>query len=67
MSGWRKKQIQEKQMPRPKSDLTNSRLQIGARVTLAQKNEFKRLGGSVWLKSLLNQNIRERALKELKQ
>jgi hypothetical protein len=65
VSGWRKRQIQEKQMPRPQTELTNSRLQVGARVTLAQKNEFQRLGGSTWLKNILNQSIRERAIKEI--
>jgi hypothetical protein len=40
-------------MPRPPSEITGSSIQIAVRVTSSLKNEFKNLGGAVWLRKLL--------------
>jgi hypothetical protein len=46
-------------MPRPKSELTDSAVVITVRVTKAYMLEFKRLGGSVWLRQVLADSIRK--------
>ena len=47
-------------MPRPKSEYTKSRSgkAIGARVTVWQFNEWKRLGSSAWLKKILTESYK---------
>jgi len=40
-------------MPRPKSELTKSGKTIGIRVTQSEHEEWKKLGGGVWLRKLL--------------
>jgi hypothetical protein len=47
-------------MPRPPSEITGSSIQIAVRVTQSLKNEFKNLGGAVWLRKLLAQSINNR-------
>ncbi len=47
-------------MPRPPSEITGSSIQIAVRVTNSLKNEFKNLGGAVWLRKLLAQSINNR-------
>ena len=47
-------------MPRPPSEITGSSIQIAVRVTSSLKNEFKNLGGAVWLRKLLAQSINNR-------
>ena len=47
-------------MPRPPSEITGSSIQIAVRVTTSLKNEFKNLGGAVWLRKLLAQSINNR-------
>ena len=49
-------------MPRPKSELTDSGTTIAVRVTKAYKTEFKRLGGSAWLRQLLADSIRKKSI-----
>ena len=44
-------------MPRPPSELTGSTLQIAVRVTSSLKDEFKRLGGALWLRRTLANSI----------
>jgi len=39
-------------MPRPKSDLTKSGRAVGARLTEWEFQEWKKLGGIVWLRRL---------------
>lgn len=51
-------------MPRPKSELTSSAVVITVRVTKAYKDEFKRLGGSVWLRQVLADSIQSNLLKK---
>lgn len=40
-------------MPRPKSELTRKQIIIGVRVTEAQRQAFKDLGGARWLRQQL--------------
>jgi len=40
-------------MPRPKSELTKSGHAIGVRLTQSEYEEWKNLGGSKWLRKLL--------------
>lgn len=47
-------------MPRPPSEITGSTVQIAVRVTSALKQEFKNLGGAVWLRRLLANSIQQR-------
>ena len=47
-------------MPRPPSEITGSSIQIAVRVTNSLKNEFKNLGGAIWLRKLLAQSIKNR-------
>lgn len=52
-------------MPRPKSEITAKQIQIAARVTKAHREEYKRIGGPVWLRKYLAQSIEQR-VKEIK-
>ena len=40
-------------MPRPKSELTKSGKTIGIRVTQSEYEEYTKLGGSKWVRKLL--------------
>ena len=40
-------------MPRPKSELTKSGKAIGIRVTQSEYEEYTKLGGSKWIRKLL--------------
>ena len=51
-------------MPRPPSELTGSSIQIAVRVTQSLRNEFKNIGGAVWLRKLLAQSIQQRRQNE---
>ena len=44
-------------MPRPKSDLTGQTIYVAVRTTLPLKEEFKRLGGALWLRRFLAQSL----------
>jgi hypothetical protein len=44
-------------MPRPKSELTDSSKNIGVRLTPAQFQEWKRLGGAMWLRKQLSKSL----------
>jgi hypothetical protein len=44
-------------MPRPKTEMTKSGKTIAVRATLSEWNEFKRLGGTKWLRQLLADSI----------
>jgi hypothetical protein len=44
-------------MPRPKSEMTKSGKTIAVRATLTEWNEFKRLGGTKWLRQFLADSI----------
>jgi hypothetical protein len=44
-------------MPRPKTEMTKSGKTIAVRATLSEWNEFKRLGGTKWLRQLLSESI----------
>ena len=43
----------EKKVPRPKSELTKSGKTIGIRVTQSEYEEYMQLGGSKWIRKLL--------------
>ena len=43
-------------MPRPKSELTKSGKSIGVRVTVSEYEEWEKIGGSKWLRKLLQEN-----------
>ena len=45
-------------MPRPKSEITGSKINIGLRMTSDQADMFKVLGGIQWLRSYLDRQIR---------
>jgi hypothetical protein len=45
-------------MPRPKSELTGSKVNIGLRMTPNQADMFKALGGVQWLRNYLDRQIR---------
>lgn len=45
-------------MPRPKSEITGSKINIGLRMTPDQADIFKVLGGIQWLRSYLDRQIR---------
>ena len=54
-------------MPRPKSDLTGQTVYVAVRATPSLKEEFKRLGGSTWLRRFLAQSLENhRKTKETK-
>jgi hypothetical protein len=55
---------QTKPMPRPPSELTGSTIQIAVRVTQPLKDEFKSLGGAMWLRKLLANAIEQRKNRE---
>ena len=44
-------------MPRPKSELTKSKINIGLRMTPDQADMFKALGGIDWLRKYLNRQL----------
>jgi hypothetical protein len=44
-------------MPRPKSEMTKSGKTIAVRATMSEWNEFRRLGGTKWLRQLLAKSI----------
>ena len=47
-------------MPRPKSEITGPKqIQIATRVTKAMRDEYKRIGGPVWLRKYLAQSIEQ--------
>jgi len=45
-------------MPRKKSEITGSKVNIGLRLTENQRDMFKALGGVEWLRNYLNRQIR---------
>ena len=47
-------------MPRPKTEITGQPTRVGIRLTLLQRDEYRRLGGPAWLRKLLNLNIVKR-------
>jgi hypothetical protein len=47
-------------MPRPKSELTGENKNVAARLTPSQYNEWKRLGGAMWLRKVLAQSIQNK-------
>jgi hypothetical protein len=51
------------QMPRPKSELTGSKRIIGARLTEDEFKEWRKLGGSIWLRKYLEEHKRKRESK----
>ena len=44
-------------MPRPKSELTKSKINIGLRMTPDQADMFKALGGIDWLRKYLDRQL----------
>ena len=44
-------------MPRPKSEITGKQIQITVRVTEAQREAYKELGGPTWLRTQLAAEI----------
>ena len=44
-------------MPRPKSELSGSKINIGLRMTPDQADMFKALGGVDWLRKYLNRQL----------
>jgi hypothetical protein len=53
------------QMPRPKSELTGESKHVGIRLTNAHYNEWKRLGGAMWLRRELSKSIQHENKKEI--
>jgi hypothetical protein len=47
-------------MARNKSEITGSPLKIATRVTFDQWLEFRKLGGSVWLRNILKVSMENR-------
>jgi hypothetical protein len=47
-------------MPRPKSEITGKQIQVAVRVTSSQKAAFKQLGGAVWLRKQLTDELEKR-------
>jgi hypothetical protein len=47
-------------MPRPKSELTGSKRNVGARLTEEQFKEWRKLGGSLWLRKFLTEHREKR-------
>jgi|APGre2960657373_1045057.scaffolds.fasta_scaffold10085_9 hypothetical protein len=45
-------------MPRKKSDITGSTIQINVRVSALHKIAFQKLGGSKWLRKLLADHLK---------
>lgn len=45
-------------MPRSKSEITGSKVNIGLRMTENQRDMFKTLGGIQWLRNYLDRQIR---------
>lgn len=45
-------------MPRSKSEITGSKVNIGLRMTENQRDMFKALGGIQWLRNYLDRQIR---------
>lgn len=45
-------------MPRPKSDITGQRGYVGMRLTVDQRETFRKLGGVQWLRSYLDEIIK---------
>ena len=45
-------------MPRPKSEITGSKINIGLRLTPDQADMFKDLGGVQWLRNYLDRQMR---------
>ena len=44
-------------MPRPKSELTGSKISLSLRMTPDQEDMFKALGGVDWLRKYLNRQL----------
>ena len=44
-------------MPRPKSEITGSKINIGLRMTPDQADMFKALGGIDWLRKYLDRQL----------
>jgi hypothetical protein len=53
-------------MPRPPSELTGSQIQIAVRVTKSLRDEFKSLGGAMWLRKLLANSIEQKRFQQSK-
>jgi hypothetical protein len=51
-------------MPRPPSELTGSQIQIAVRVTKSLRDEFKNLGGAMWLRRLLANSIEQKRIQQ---
>lgn len=47
-------------MPRPKSELTTNPKIVGARLTEELFKEWRKLGGSVWLRKFLTEHRKKR-------
>ena len=48
-------------MPRPKSEITSVAVTVSARLIPAHFQEWKRLGGVVWLRQQLRESIQVKA------
>lgn len=51
-------------MARPKSELTGNSKYVGVRLTNSHYNEWKRLGGAMWLRRELSRSIQNENKKE---
>ena len=51
-------------MPRPKTELTGSTKNVGVRLTKSHYEEWKRLGGAMWLRRELSKSIQHENRKE---
>lgn len=51
-------------MPRPKTELTNNPKIVGARLTQELFKEWRKLGGSVWLRKYLEEHKQKRESKD---
>jgi hypothetical protein len=48
------------QMPRARTELTGDSKHVGIRLTPTQYQEWKRLGGAMWLRKVLAQSIQNK-------
>jgi len=52
-------QLMRIKMPRPKSEMTSVAVTVSARLIPAHFQEWKRLGGVVWLRQQLRESIQK--------
>jgi len=54
-------------MPRPKSELTDDNVHVSVRLTRKMYEEWKRVGGQVWLRRMLANSLQDKYEQERKE